>query len=503
MYGRDKLKGFLLVTKGHTGGDQLCFRYPPKKDQLHNRDKASDPLPVGEEPPAATKGTFHCPLEFSSKVLAPLLCSSKLPCNTAFELVIGDTMFIGWPSNFDKETVTDNDLRKTDLGSSIEGESFSMFSFVLVIDRDSDASFMRMCKNIVQQVTVASLYEEKRCGYLRQQMTRLLNIRERRRSKNSKAIKSQEFTTQIGLQASSLAVLIRDIYTGLTEHGYINCRLNDWISLSLSLKDHDDHPQVPLRPYQTILLLEKTDKFLASLPADASRQLKLLVKSTKPTMSFALLQSEMGVPLSQLYIITSHLIYWGKARIIGILSKLNTYILNPCMTYNGNSSQFMQQQYEFNREFPNFDFCEILGTFSFPCKLGDHIERLTTSTRKGTLEAEFIEMVCWLIRNNLVILLRTYVFLVLPGISSPRHPPGVPQEEAYTLSPIPLTAEEEAYLDKKFNDGSQTFLVFKKLCRFFRGYHHYEEIMWRENIKREVLMDIIERYSEVLVTANL
>lgn len=52
----DKLKGFLLVTKGHTGGDQLCFRFPNKKEQMTGRDKASDPLPVGEDSPAVTKG---------------------------------------------------------------------------------------------------------------------------------------------------------------------------------------------------------------------------------------------------------------------------------------------------------------------------------------------------------------------------------------------------------------------------------------------------------------
>lgn len=41
------------------------------------------------------------------------------------------------------------------------------------------------------KITAASLYEEKRCGYLKQQMTRLLSIRERRRSKNIKTAKSQ------------------------------------------------------------------------------------------------------------------------------------------------------------------------------------------------------------------------------------------------------------------------------------------------------------------------
>lgn len=116
--------------------------------------------------------------------------------------------------------------------------------------------------------------------------------------------------------------------------------------------------------------------------------------------------------------------------------------------------------------------------FSFPRKLGEHIETLGSSDRSG--ELQFIEMVCWLIRHNLLILLRTYTFLLLPGyaktsrasltpdrVSSPVHAPGTPREEAYTLSPIPLTPEEEAYLDENFNDGSPVFQSFKKYASPF------------------------------------
>jgi hypothetical protein len=45
-----------------------------------------------------------------------------------------------------------------------------MFSFVLVVDRDSDASFIKMCKNIVQQVgrvgRWAKRNEEKRADMM-------------------------------------------------------------------------------------------------------------------------------------------------------------------------------------------------------------------------------------------------------------------------------------------------------------------------------------------------
>ena len=95
-------------------------------------------------------------------------------------------------------------------------------------------------------MTLAAQYEDKRCGYLRQQMSRLLIIRERKRSKNHKQNKDHGnendenddndnndysdayHSTYLALQASTLATLMKDIYQGLTDHGHVHCRFGSF-----------------------------------------------------------------------------------------------------------------------------------------------------------------------------------------------------------------------------------------------------------------------------------
>lgn len=40
--------------------------------------------------------------------------------------------------------------------------------------------------------------------------------------------------------------------------------------------------------------------------------------------------------------------------------------------------------------------------------------------------------------------------------------------------------------------------LFLKLCRYFRGQHPLEEIMWRENMSRQQLIGVLSSFSSVL-----
>jgi len=71
------------------------------------------------------------------------------------------------------------------------------------------------------------------------------------------------------------------------------------------------------------------------------------------------------------------------------------------------------------------------------------------------------------------------------------------------LSPIGLSEEEEEYINNKWNDNSQIFKQFEQVCPYFRGQHHLEEIMWRENISREDLFKILHKYELVLIAVYL
>ena len=45
--------------------------------------------------------------------------------------------------------------------------------------------------------------------------------------------------------------------------------------------------------------------------------------------------------------------------------------------------------------------------------------------------------------------------------------------------------------------------IFFRLCKYFRGNQHLEEIMLKENIQRSQLLTLIDKFSEILVTCTL
>ena len=40
---------------------------------------------------------------------------------------------------------------------------------------------------------------------------------------------------------------------------------------------------------------------------------------------------------------------------------------------------------------------------------------------------------------------------------------------------------------------------FASLCKYFRGEHHLEEIMYHENIRRSALLQLIDKFRDILV----
>ena len=100
--------------------------------------------------------------------------------------------------------------------------------------------------------------------------------------------------------------------------------------------------------------------------------------------------------------------------------------------------------------------------------------------------------------------LHTYIFLVIPSLNGTTVYDDWPSmSNGYPSAPIPLRAYEQRYLDEvglKDKDRGPSYSLLCKLAPYFRGQHHIEEIIWRENIRREDLMTVLERYQSLLVT---
>lgn len=72
-------------------------------------------------------------------------------------------------------------------------------------------------------------------------------------------------------------------------------------------------------------------------------------------------------------------------------------------------------------------------------------------------------------------------------------------DRASVEDPIPLSPEEVVYIDKLSSKGP-IHALFKKLCIYFRGSHHLEEIMYRENITRSELRAVLSTFSDIAVS---
>lgn len=131
---------------------------------------------------------------------------------------------------------------------------------------------------------------------------------------------------------------------------------------------------MPIRAYHTLLLLEETDIILSSLPPDSSPQLAQLVVAAAPLMSFHQLQSETGIPSSQLLRLAAHLVHWGLAIIINVITHHSVYTVSPSADLSPRSPLVQ----EFNTAFAagasrpdgkhveeGFTLASILALFSF------------------------------------------------------------------------------------------------------------------------------------------
>ncbi|CAB4044278.1 nitrogen permease regulator 3 [Paramuricea clavata] len=84
-----------------------------------------------------------------------------------------------------------------------------------------------------------------------------------------------------------------------------------------------------MRPYHTVLLMVDEISLSALLPDDCSPDLIRFVKMATPLKSFQILSQDTDIPLSLIFSIAAHLVYWGKARIIYPLCESNVYVVSP------------------------------------------------------------------------------------------------------------------------------------------------------------------------------
>lgn len=359
----------------------------------------------------------------------------------------------------------------------------------------------------------------------------------------------------VSLGKSVLANDLKKVYHGLEESGAAHVVLNGWVKLSLTLTDAVTVQMASLRPYHTLLLLSDKTSILNKLPVDHARQLRTLVETVNPLKSFQDIALEAGISIHQVFRLAAHLVYWGYGRIVDAITlysiyqvhvKANLYLASPLAM-------------EFRRKFAPYELGEVLSTFSGSRRIGEYMKTLSTTKKTEYIHmliwllqhrfvVQFHRYVYFMIPsdgdyageggNSVTSSIGSSPALMPSSFRRQRVNSGVtnasapmaqtPPMNPATIAPSPLpeslenptdangdsrvpmaqvvsvashlliTDQERAYL-AKIAKPNPVFTLFKRLCVYFHGEHHIEEIMWRENLSRGELRTVMSTYQDILV----
>eukprot|EP00644_Phytophthora_capsici_P001515 jgi/Phyca11/562970/estExt2_Genewise1.C_PHYCAscaffold_100594 len=340
---------------------------------------------------------------------------------------------------------------------------------------------------VAAQLSNGLLHEELRVGFVSKEVRELLQ-KDGENGSSTVDVDPQTLI-DVSLGKSVLANDLKRVFHGLEESGAAHVVLNGWVKLSLTLTDAVTVRMASLRPYHTLLLLADKDHIFNKLPADHARQLRDLVEAVNPLKSFQDIALEAGVPIHQVFRLAAHLVYWGFGRIVDAITLYNIYQVNAKADLHINSPLGQ----EFRRKFAPYELGEVLSTFSGSRRIGEYMKTLSTSKK-----TEYIHMLIWLLQQRFIVQLHRYIYFMLPS-DGDYAAELVPMAQVMSVaSQLLFTDQERAYL-AKIAKPNPVFTLFKRLCVYFHGEHHIEEIMWRENLSRGELRTVMSTYQDIIV----
>ncbi|XP_038069233.1 GATOR complex protein NPRL3-like [Patiria miniata] len=313
-----------------------------------------------------------------------------------------------------------------------------------------------------------------------------------------------------------------------------------------------------IRPYHALLLLEDEKELQQSLPKDCSPSLRRVIKWSSPLNSLQRLSQDTDLALSQVFQIVGHMVYWGKATIIYPICGSNVYILSPRAPTSANSP--------YHEEFRDITaggfLTEALAAFSQPTPFSDvmNIGEKENEAEKVKILVWLLQKRLLIQLHTYVFLMipteRPTQLVNLqdkhsrpsPSSSSasqdknssastnPSHHGStgnvadnmsMDSDELSTsldsYSTLSLDNEGHGHSRQKFMDMLKENLteaerqcvmnvpaakkpedlkLFARLCPYFRGRHHLEEIMYYENVNRSQVYMLLEKFKQVLVVCT-
>ncbi|CAF3736451.1 unnamed protein product [Adineta steineri] len=409
----------LLVVQSVHDKNRLLYKY----EQINTDKREPEPVsfhtyysiviakdfdPPSSKDEDAPRKTFR---NFDDTTLSIL--TSPNSYGTHVEVQVDDVVFVGHTLSLENNT--------------------NLKSFAAIAKPSVILSYQEMSKRIGTAIRC----EEQRANYLNEEYAKLLAVLQQydidaadplnRKNEEGKAKETIEKLYVTMVQQSPLAATLKQIYTDLQASGEINIIINNWLNVSCCLPHRSIALNCPLaidfafkvlsnseqylKPYYGLLLVIDPSALLNSLPADASSTLTTLVRHLRSSYSMSRLSIETGVPLSQIYSLASHLLYWGRAKIMYPINDENIYIISPDadISKQGSLSKLYRETFQNTSNYPTLQ--EALAEYSDAVTFYDHLVR---NDNESELQGRF-QCVEWLLRHRLLTQLHYYYYLLLPN----------------------------------------------------------------------------------------
>lgn len=316
-----------------------------------------------------------------------------------------------------------------------------------------------------------------------------------------------------------------------------------------------------LRPYHTFLLLVEVAHLLEVLPHDVSPSFVRLIRVANPLKNMLELSADADITLCQVFNIVAQLIYWGKATIIFPLCETNVYMLHPSAPTDYDSILVTEFEDRFPNEsllriLSRFSLGVSLSQLKNPMDSNDQqcklVHMIIWMLRKRLLLQFHTYVVFVPLRNASPYIMQRLSFTQTPDLKtqpSLERPQSsstdlndastmassYQSESSLGVSPANLHFPEYALhsqsvlrteLDKsEVKESSELMLrgiglnkeeinailsspaasnwddvqLFAKLCPYFDGHHHIEDIMYYENLRRSQILTLIDKFRDVLL----
>ncbi|XP_066598005.1 GATOR complex protein NPRL3 [Prorops nasuta] len=521
----------IILVKSDSKGDRMLFRYPyTTKSTRDSNQNAKRKNPYSLINTEDLLQSTPCPVSnirngnligLSDEVLSTLFVVKPELCDQKFELKVNDVRFVGHPT-----LIPSRGLK--------EVNSSMLFNIVFALHAQASYSIVKCYYDLSKRLGLALRHEEKRCGFFTEEIKVMVSTHDEIAARSEGESDCDESPYELILHKSLLAQDLKSVFSSLSSTGIINIAINKWIQVRFCLpqKVHQSHkkgciinPEIidrclnSLRPYHGLLLLIEPQELLKSLPIDSSPALIRMIQMYNPLKSLQTLAADSDLTLAQVFQLTGHLVYWAKATIIYPLCENNVYVVSPDAVL---TNQLLES---FSKKFPGNCLLQVISEFSLPTSISQKLNPLSQPQH----QTELVQIIIWLLKNHLLLQLHTYVQYMPTvhgriSLESKEHIKNTAMEISENGSTWNLNDSAKSNSDEKddvelqiqiddriydyqsenFDIPSDDIILLDKLCRlgYFNGGHHLEEIMYLENIRRSQLLQILDKFRDILITCE-